>query len=301
MVMIERALKSNRHMKSLTGLSIQEFMILLMSFEPILVDHFSNKTRKRKVGGGRKGALKDAQSKLFYILFYFKTYPTYDLASFIFGVDRSQCFHWTARFMPLLEQALGRHLVLPKRQVRSMEEFLVLCPDAKDLFIDGTERRTQRPQKSKAQRKRYSGKKKTYTRKNTLIANEKREILFLSPTKDGRIHDLKQLKKTGILEHIPQEIALWIDKGYQGIISILKNNNPVMMPHKKPRGKNLTFQQKQENKVISGIRIVVEHAINGIKRFGAMSGIYRNRKGQDDTMIYLCSGLWNFHLQYTKR
>ena len=72
-----------------------------------------------------------------------------------------------------------------------------------------------------------------------------------------------------------------------------------MMPKKKPRGKRLTPEEKQENKVIAGIRIVVEHAINGVKRFGAMSNTYRNRRGQDDTMIYLCASLWNFHLQYS--
>jgi len=54
-----------------------------------------------------------------------------------------------------------------------------------------------------------------------------------------------------------------------------------MIPQKRPRGKALTLEQKQENKVISGIRIVVEHAINGIKRFGAMSNTYRNRKGEN--------------------
>ncbi len=61
-----------------------------------------------------------------------------------------------------------------------------------------------------------------------------------------------------------------------------------MIPHEKPRGKALISKQKQENKVISGVRIVVEHAINGIKRFGSMSNTYRNRKGQDGSMIYLC-------------
>jgi DDE superfamily endonuclease len=60
---------------------------------------------------------------------------------------------------------------------------------------------------------------------------------------------------------------------------ILPNDNAVMMPYKKPRGKELTKEQKQENKAISGIRIVVDHAINGIKRFGSMSNTYRNKKG----------------------
>jgi len=70
-----------------------------------------------------------------------------------------------------------------------------------------------------------------------------------------------------------------------------------MIPTKKPKGKPLTPEQKAENKTIAGMRVIAEHAINGMKRFGALSGIYRNRKGQDDQMIGLCAGLWNFHLQ----
>lgn len=71
-----------------------------------------------------------------------------------------------------------------------------------------------------------------------------------------------------------------------------------MMPHKKPKGKDLTPEQKKENKIIAAIRIIVEHAIAGIKRFAVMANTYRNKKGQDDSMIQLCAALWNFHLQY---
>lgn len=301
MLQMSRVLKNDRLMKALTGMSLQEFIILSGDFEKILYEHLATKPRKRKVGGGRKGTLKDAQSKLFYILLYLKVYPTYDLAGFIFGVDRTRCFHWTSLLMPLLEKTLGRQAVLPKRQIRSVEEFVSFFPEVQDIFIDATERRTQRPQKAKIQRKRYSGKKKTHTRKNTIMANEKRKILFLSKTREGRLHDMKQLKKTCVLEHIPKDVTLWVDKAYVGIQHSLKHQNPVMIPHKKPKGKPLTSAQKKENKVISGIRIVVEHAVNGIKRFGSMSATYRNRKGQDDEMIYLCSGLWNFHLQYASR
>jgi len=70
----------------------------------------------------------------------------------------------------------------------------------------------------------------------------------------------------------------------------------VQIPHKKPKGGSLTKEQKQENKVISGIRVTVEHAIGGMKRFGCTSQIFRNRRGQDDQMMAICAGLWNFHL-----
>jgi hypothetical protein len=298
MLKIERITKNDRQLKALTGLSIGEFELLLKSFEPLLYQQFASKERQRKVGGGRKGALIDARSKLFYILFYLKVYPTYDLAGFVFGVDRSRCCNWFKGMSDIVQKALGRNIVLPKRQVRSMEELLAICPEVKDLFIDATERKTQRPKKLKLRSKRYSGKKKMPSRKNTIISDEKRRIVFVSPTREGKLHDLKQLKKTGILQHIPKDITLWVDKGYQGIERILQDDNNVMIPHRKPRGRELSDEQKQENRLISGIRIVVEHAINGIKRFSAMSSIYRNRKGQDDSMIYLCASLWNFHLQY---
>ena len=69
------------------------------------------------------------------------------------------------------------------------------------------------------------------------------------------------------------------------------------MPKKKPKGKSLTTQEKEENRVISGIRIVVEQAIGGIKRFRCLTDVYRNKRGQDDKFMLACAGLWNFHLR----
>ncbi len=118
----------------------------------------------------------------------------------------------------------------------------------------------------------------------------------MSPSKNGKVHDFKQTQKTQFLDHVPPDITFWVDKGFQGI----KNKVPpdqIQIPHKKPKGGDLTPEQKEENSIISAIRIVVEHAIGGIKRFGCMSQIYRNHQGQDDQMIAVCSGLWNFHIQ----
>jgi hypothetical protein len=282
-------------MRSLTGMDKAEFDVLLASFANSLFVSFKNKKRLREVGGGRKGILREVNHKLFFILFYLKVYPTYDLAGFIFDADKSRISRWVVHFLPLLEEALGHQAVLPKRKISSLEEFLSLWPEVKDVFIDGTERQTQRPKSQKLSRKRYSGKKRRHTRKNTIVATEGRRILMVSPTKEGRVHDLTQLNKTGILPNLPQKVTVWADKGYQGLQKQV--NNTVMVPVKKPKGKSLPLEQKRENKIISGLRIVVEHAINGIKRFGSMSAIYRNRKGQDDQMIGICAGLWNLRLQ----
>jgi len=46
-------------------------------------------------------------------------------------------------------------------------------------------------------------------------------------------------------------------------------------------------------------RLRVEHATGGLKRFGAVSSIYRNHKTKcDDQFNLLAAGLWNFRLAF---
>jgi hypothetical protein len=73
--------------------------------------------------------------------------------------------------------ALGRELVLPKRKARSLEEVFERCPKLKDVFMDGTERRTQKPKNLKKRNRLYSCKKKATTRKNIVLNTEKKAVL----------------------------------------------------------------------------------------------------------------------------
>ena len=83
MIQIERALTTNRVMRSLTGLDLTSFNKLLSTFTLVLekTTKKNSKATKRKMGGGRHHTLPRAKEKLFYILFYMKCYPTYDLRS----------------------------------------------------------------------------------------------------------------------------------------------------------------------------------------------------------------------------
>ena len=71
-----------------------------------------------------------------------------------------------------------------------------------------------------------------------------------------------------------------------------------MMPKHNSKKTPLTPQEKSDNAVIAGIRMTVEHAINGIKRFGVIASPYRNKDGKDDKFTEICAGLWNWHLNY---
>jgi DDE superfamily endonuclease/Helix-turn-helix of DDE superfamily endonuclease len=298
MLNIKRALGSDRLMKALTGMSVAEFERLLPSFSSGLnkSQAKTKKDRKRAVGGGRQHTLKGPADKLFFILFYLKCYPTFDLAGLLYDVDRCQIQRWVKVLLPLLEEVLGWQVVLPERRIGSLEEFIQHFPAVKDVFVDGTERPIQRPQQAKAQQEHYSGKQQDHTLKNLIVSDEAKRILCLTQTKPGARQDFYRFKQSGLGEVIPDDVGVWVDLGFMGIVK----NYPhlrVVIPHKSSKNHPLTPDQKAENRVISAIRICIEHAIAGVKRFRCLTDPYRN-KGvvlADKFMLIAC-GLWNYHL-----
>jgi len=275
--------------------------------------------RKRKPGAGRIGELKTIYEKLFFTLFYFKVYPTQRLFAFLFNLDGSNGNRNIHALTPLLEKVLGEKMLLPKRKIRTLEELFENFPEVKDLLLDGTERPTQRPKDNGKQKEHYSGKKKRHTKKNTVITDEDKRIRYLGPTIGGKNHDYGTFKKEFPMEPsnlrfgcslkhervstepppttLPPKNGprLWNDLGYVGIEKDYPWLN-VIMPFKKPKGKKLTADEKAVNKMISGIRVKVEHAIGGVKRLGVVSDVFRNRKkGFDDKVMLVACGLWNYH------
>ena len=85
--------------------------------------------------------------------------------------------------------------------------------------------------------------KKSHTIKNVLIAAKDKRILFLSHTYAGSVHDKKIADEADIA--FEQAITLLQDTGFQGF---QPTNATIIQPVKKPRGKELTQEQKQENK-----------------------------------------------------
>ena len=67
-----------------------------------------------------------------------------------------------------------------------------------------------------------------------------------------------------------------------------------MMPKKKPRVKELTGEEKTQNKAISDIQVIVEHAIAGIERKQITTDMFRSKKFRILFLIQLCY----FHVGY---
>lgn len=143
-----------------------------------------------------------------------------------------------------------------------------------------------------------------------MIATLSKWILFLGYTVAGSIHDYTRFKQEFPVDEQTDDLGkwfeafvLWLDLGYLGTQKTYAAQE-INMPHKKPRkSKNnpspaLTDEQKAENHEISRIRVVVEHAISGLKRFNIMTHRFRNRlKDFVDTAALLAAGLWNWKLK----
>jgi DDE superfamily endonuclease len=127
--------------------------------------------------------------------------------------------------------------------------------------------------------------------KNNLVAGlEDRQVKYLSETHEGKKHDKKICDEDGI--RTPQGSSLYRDSGYQGheIEGVA-----IYQPKKKTRGGELSEEDKARNRLISRVRIVIEHVISGVKRCRIVKDVFRNtREDYADTVIELASGLHNF-------
>jgi len=81
------------------------------------------------------------------------------------------------------------------------------------------------------------------------------------------------------------------DSGYQGILKLHKNSET---PKKKPRGGELTADEKRENRRISRDRILIENINAKIKVFKITANKYRNRRKRFALRMSLICGLINF-------
>ena len=305
---ITDVLNDERPLKALIGIGRDPFERLLQEFSQALQERRlknrprkRSKPRQRKPGGGRKSALGPPAHQLFFILFYLKNYPTFDVLAYTFGLSRAGACTSVHRWLPVLKQALKQLQVLPRRTTDEPQELLQLIEKVDKVLIDATERPIQRPPRRARQKQYYSGKKGCHTVKNTTIVDTKKRILILGGTVPGSKHDYRLFK-----EELDPKVNWFetteatVDLGYQGIKTDYLSPENIQIPHKKPRKskKNphpqLTRRQKQENRRIGRVRVLVEHAIGGMKVFRVLTIRLRNHlKPLADDFIWAAAGLWN--------
>jgi hypothetical protein len=304
---ISEKIKTERQLRATTGLSSKQFSILLPVFskhlEQAKQDKYKNKDRK--MGSGRIGDIETPTEKLLLILFYFKCYPTFDVLGFTFGISGDSAHKYVYSLFVILMKTLYDFGVLPHTNFKTPEELQAAFKEFDTLLIDATERAVQRSQNYELQKEDFSGKKKQQTHKCTIISTLTTYILYVGTIFRGKNHDYGMFKK----EFEPglnwfKGFHIYVDLGYLGFDDDYKTKK-LSIPYKKPKkskinpNPTLTEEQKKHNKKVSSIRVKVEHAIGGMKRYKCFSDKYRNKI--DDTKYFfkfLSAALWNFNLSF---
>jgi hypothetical protein len=300
MIEFERLKNKRALMVCLTGLNLGAFLKLLPAFRAAYEadlerrDQGRGRPRERRRGGGQKGALPGLEDKLVFILFYFRMYPVQMAQGFFFGMGQPQANEWIHRLTPVLNLALGYAMQLPARERKGIEQVLSECPGL-EFILDGTERPIRRPKDKQRQKDNYSGKKKRHTRKNNVISDKRtRKIKALSQTVEGKRHDKKLADEQDL--KFPPGSKLWKDTGFQGYEP---PDIETFQPTKKPKGRDLTSEERAANTTISRHRIGVEHSIGGVKTFRIVHEVFRNLcDGFDDLVMETACGLHNLRLDH---
>ena len=162
-------IRDDRQMKALTGVSLAQFDLLLPVFSHVYHDAQQHRyengvqagTRSRKPGAGIKGKLPTMADKLKFVLYYYKTYPTFDVLGAQFDMVRSKANEHLHKLSPILYDTLVRLDLMPYREMETPEALREALSGVDQLIIDATERACRRSHDDATQREHYSGKKKT--------------------------------------------------------------------------------------------------------------------------------------------
>ena len=171
--------------------------------------------------------------------------------------------------------------------------------------IDGTHVQTLRPVDSGERRSRYSGKKKFCSFNSNVSVTGRGLIWHIGKSAEGSAGDITLLREDmpdfSPFKKLGVKIPLFMDKGYAGAQKDIKGDHTVPMIPKKNKPKSgklggLTQKERDRNRMISGIRVSVEHAIGRIKQHGRVAGPYAGTMEDFGQDLNLAAGLANFHL-----
>ena len=110
------------------------------------------------------------------------------------------------------------------------------------------------------------------------------------------------------LERLPNGCEADLDKGYQGLnkqvelVTVIDPNTgeeramprlTVQIPHKKPKGGELTAEQLAFNARVSAIRVRVEHCIGWIKNWAILANRFRCNHSIYTSIMRTICGLVN--------
>ncbi|MBD2535849.1 transposase family protein [Nostoc flagelliforme FACHB-838] len=272
--------------KQILGIRYEQLQSLLncaiKRHQEIKTKQENRKIRINAAGGGRKEKLL-IQEQVCLCLFYLRQMPTFQVLGMLFGVSKTEANDTFHKWIPILRDILPSSLL---EEVSNNESDLLFVQELLTTFrllVDSLEQPRYRKSDQKEQQKYNSFKKRQHTLKSLVIGiPEGKDIVKVEIGVPGPTADIKLFRKSQNKFDKSQPFSG--DKGFQG-------GENITTPHKRKSKRELTQQQKDENKALSSNRIFIEHLIRLLKIFRISSQRFRLNLETYEQMILTVCGL----------
>jgi hypothetical protein len=306
--------------KGFMGISAEVFWMIVEVVTLHLPDidrqRLERSDRKRQSGAGRE-CDQPVAIRVAAVLTYMRLHVPQIAVALMYGLTQTDISRDLRRLMPAIQAAL------PCPQVWELLESGQEIAETKKLafeelangrvLADATEQRVSRPTDSETRKECYSGKKKQFTIKTQFVVDGEHHIKAISESVPGAEHDKALSDEIRTVEHLPDGCELDADKGYQGLdkqVSQVTMVNPetgeqqsvarliVQTPYKKPRGGELTEEQKAFNAVLNAIRVRIEHCTGWAKNWAILANRFRCAHSIYTSIMRTICGLVNLQTQH---
>jgi hypothetical protein len=283
--------------KAFMGITAEQFWELIEQmterFTSYLQHQRQRPDRHRAVGAGRIYDL-SLPIRTALVLTYLRLHIPQATVALLFGATQADLSRDLRRLLPLIQQCFPCPMVweIVDDQPSVLPEQRLALEQLADgrVLIDATEQRVSRPHDTTQQKAYYSGKKRAFTLKTQVVTDGQHHINAISVAVPGAEHDKSLSDRVQTLAHLPDGCEADADKGYQGLaaqvelVSVFEPDTGSTMvmprlrvktPFKKPKGRELTDEQKAFNRVLGAIRIRVEHCLGWAKNWAILATRFR--------------------------
>jgi len=319
-IITEKILRENPELvKAFTGLPAETFWELVHAVEVQLPayerERHERPDRQRAVGGGRDFD-QPTVTRVAQILTYLRLHILQQGAALLYGGTQPDVSRDLRRLLPLIQRFLPCPevwTVKEESQPLTATEVLTLADLADQrVLVDATEQVVYRSQDNDERKKYYSGKKKAFTLKTQVVTDGEHHVEAISIAVPGALHDKKLCDRVRTVERLPNGCEADADKGYQGLadkVTLVTVYNVatgeeqqvprviIKTPFKKPKGQELTDEQKTFNRQLGAIRVRVEHCIGWIKNWKIIATRFRCAHSIYTQIMQVVCGLVNWQTQ----
>ena len=239
------------NVRSMTGLTAQEFQALLPPFEQAFVADMQAHTLDGQPRTVRRYRTYDTcllptvADKLLFLLTYVKQHPIQEVQGQLFGMSQAHADTWLHLLPAVLNEAFACHELLP---ARTANDFAVMLAAKRTegvstppVWHDGTERPIHRPTDPEDPQAFYSGQQKCHTIKTLLVIDESCQSCFLSATYEGKANDKSFADLDGYT--FPPGRCLYQAMGFQGYTCA---GMTIVQPKKKPPGEAFSDGERED-------------------------------------------------------